>query len=336
MCIALFTTAHPDYSLICIDNRDEYILRPTSRPHWWTHPVTGKQILSSRDLHRAEQGTWIGVNKQGDFAVLTNYRESALDDVDQNISGIKSRGGMVTSWVGGLAANGVAQGVDTMVHDDRVKGVGGFSMTCGKLRKKDTEGVAIISNRATSAGDVPIVGRARGETWGLSNTTFADPNHWPKISMGRELLKTTIEEAISKKHSSEELVEALFKLLDHDTLPVLGVDAPLVEYLNRLRHSIFVPAVGGSKEKQEMAEARSRGRKGWEPADSTSTTEASASGSTAFDTGMYGTQRQTVILVDLDGNVTFSERALYDPNGNEIPRGEGDVHVRFRIDNWDK
>lgn len=334
MCIALFTTAHPDYSLICIDNRDEYILRPTSRPHWWTHPASRKQILSSRDLHRAEQGTWIGLNKQGDFAVLTNYRESALDDVDQNISGIKSRGSMVTSWVGGLADNGVDSGVDTMVHDERLKGVGGFSMTCGKLRNQKPEGVAIISNRATSADDVPIVGQARGETWGLSNTTFADPNHWPKISMGRDMLKNVIEEAITKKYSADELVESLFNLLDHDTLPVLGDDAPLVEYLNKLRQSIFIPAVGGAKQRQEMAEARSKGSRGW-VTDSQLPTEP-ASVNTAFDTGMYGTQRQTVILVDLIGNVTFSERALYDPNGNGIPRGEGDVHVRFKIDDWEE
>lgn len=330
MCIALFTTAHPDYALICIDNRDEYILRPTSRPHWWTHPISGAQVLSSRDLHRAEQGTWIGINKKGDFAVLTNYRESAVDDADQTVCGIKSRGGMVTSWVGGGAENGVGEGVKHMVHDERIKAVGGFSMTCGKLRKEGSKGIAIISNRAATVDDVPIVGENRGEIWGLSNTTFSDPNHWPKISKGKKLLSEVLENAAKSKWTQKELIASLFNLLDDNTLPVLGDDAPFVEYLNKLRHSIFVPAVGSPQHKKDMEESRAKGRKDWDDASPVDET-----GAGAFDRGLYGTQRQTVILVDLEGNVTFVERALFDPNGNEIPRGEGDVEVTFKVEGWE-
>ncbi|KAG7150916.1 hypothetical protein HYQ46_000101 [Verticillium longisporum] len=47
---------------------------------------------------------------------------------------------------------------------------------------------------------------------------------------------------------------------------------------------------------------------------------------------MYGTQRQSVILVDWDGNVVFKERALWDSNGNPIPKGEGDVVFKYKID----
>ncbi|PHH69946.1 hypothetical protein CDD83_5554 [Cordyceps sp. RAO-2017] len=65
MCIALFTTAHPGYALILINNRDEYILRPTSRPSWWRHPASGESVLSSRDLLRAERGTWLGITRAG-------------------------------------------------------------------------------------------------------------------------------------------------------------------------------------------------------------------------------------------------------------------------------
>ena len=51
-----------------------------------------------------------------------------------------------------------------------------------------------------------------------------------------------------------------------------------------------------------------------------------------FQTGMYGTQRQTVLLVHWDGNVTYYERALWDGNGNPIERGRGDVVFRFKIE----
>lgn len=71
MCIVLLTTAHPKYALIVLDNRDEFILRPTSRPHWWTTKAStigtptphqdgddtteedAQHILASRDLLRA-------------------------------------------------------------------------------------------------------------------------------------------------------------------------------------------------------------------------------------------------------------------------------------------
>ncbi|KAG5918569.1 hypothetical protein E4U42_006802, partial [Claviceps africana] len=102
MCIVLITTAHPGYALIVLDNRDEFILRPTSRPHWWRHAATGREVLSSRDLQRAERGAWMGITRDGLFAVLTNYREADGHDAGHPVHGIRSRGGMVTAWLGGL------------------------------------------------------------------------------------------------------------------------------------------------------------------------------------------------------------------------------------------
>lgn len=92
MCIVLLTTAHPDYALIVIDNRDEFILRPTSRPHWWSdndkdNNDSAKSILSSRDLQRPEHGTWLGITKAGHFSVLTNFREDSPNDAAHPIAG---------------------------------------------------------------------------------------------------------------------------------------------------------------------------------------------------------------------------------------------------------
>ena len=47
--------------------------------------------------------------------------------------------------------------------------------------------------------------------------------------------------------------------------------------------------------------------------------------------GLYGTQKQTVILVDKDHNVRFFERTLYDKDSNPIPTGQGDVDVSFKF-----
>ena len=342
MCIVVFTTAHPDYPLIVIDNRDEFILRPTSRPHWWQHPKTGQHVLSSRDLQRQEQGTWLGITKSGEFAILTNYRESSNHDTAHPVSGVKSRGGMVTAWLSGLSEEGVPEGVQHLVKDNGVKGVGGFSMVCGKLRKQPHD-VAIVSNRSGHVDDVPLVGKERGKTWALSNTAFDDPIEWPKVQNGRGMVDEAIKEAVAKGSSEEELVNSLFEVLDSDTLPKLHPEATMLEYIMQLRNSIFVPPVGDENHRIEMKEAQAKGRVDWDkaPANLLTVGEAIPGHHTpdpalGFETGMYGTQRQTVMLVGKDGNVTFTERALWDANGNEVPRGQGDVTVRFKIENWDE
>ncbi|KAI5464874.1 DUF833 domain-containing protein [Mariannaea sp. PMI_226] len=346
MCIVLFTTAHPDYALIVIDNRDEYILRPTSRPHWWRHATSGRQVLSSRDLQRAEKGTWLGLTKDGFLAVLTNYREININDIKHPIHGVKSRGGMVTAWLGGLPTSGVMDGVQHLVKDGGVQGVGGFSMVCGKLRKH-SEGIAIVSNRCADVNDVPIVGKERGEVWGLSNTAFdasGKAEEWPKIRMGKEFLKEAIDKSISEKTSQQDLIAELFSVLERDTLPARDESTHLMEYFNQLKESIFIPPIGEDAHIKAMKEARDKGLTGWATDDQAAAEGLTVEGRpdpvpspmTGFETGMYGTQRQTVILVDWEGNVTMVERALFDGNGNEVPRGEGDLEFRFKIDGWDE
>lgn len=249
---------------------------------------------------------------------------------------------MVTAWLGGLSEDGVPQGVQHLVKDNGVKGVGGFSMVCGKLRKRPHD-IAIVSNRSVHVDDVPLVGKERGKTWALSNTAFDDPIEWPKVQNGRGMVEEAIKEAVSKELSEEEMVNSLFAVLDNDTLPKLHPEATMLEYIMQLRNSIFVPPVGDENHRIEMKESQAKGPVDWNkaPANLLTVGESIPGHHTpdpalGFETGMYGTQRQTVMLVDKDGNVTYVERALWDANGNEVPRGQGDVTVRFQIENWDE
>ncbi|PHH89112.1 hypothetical protein CDD83_6623 [Cordyceps sp. RAO-2017] len=126
--------------------------------------------------------------------------------------------------------------------------------------------------------------------------------------------------------------------------------AGLDECLALLKHTIFVPPIGDEPHRQAMRDAMARGRQksgvrdgeetdGKADGQETDGRDVNGNGSPAtapvFETGMYGTQRQTVLLVDWHGNVTFIERALWDSNGHVIPRGDGDVVFRFHIDEWD-
>ncbi|TPX10015.1 uncharacterized protein E0L32_001212 [Thyridium curvatum] len=360
MCIVLLTTSHPDYALIVIDNRDEFILRPTSRPHWWKPepeaptPEDRQEILSSRDLQRAERGTWLGVTKAGHFAVLTNYRETDTADAQHPVHGVRSRGGMVTAWLTASPNEDLRSFVERMLKDGGTHGVGGFSLICGKLRRnKDSpadpaartlEPLAIISNRSDTAAEVPYVAGQRGEVYGLSNTCFDDPLVWPKLEDGKFALRQTVEAAVARSAPEDELLADLFAILDADTLP--RDDAmSFEEYIGVLKQSIFIPPIGDEDHRRDMDHARRRGSAsvtGAPHADHLSP-EATAelrgeerpdAQPMGFMTGMYGTQRQTAILVDWDGNVRYTERALYDSNGRPIERGQGDVTHRFKVEGW--
>ncbi len=343
MCILLATTAHPSYALIILDNRDEFIRRPTSLPHWWK--ARHQHILSSRDLLRKEQGTWLGITKTGNFAVLTNFRED--EDPDRPLQGLKSRGGMVTAWL--TAANDESTGefVKRMLEGEGVKGVGGFSLVCGKLRRRrDGDGVeplAIISNRATTADQVPWMAEERGEVYGLSNTSYDDPIVWPKVKLGKEKLLDVVESAVANDLGEQDLIDKFFGLLDTNTMPKLEGDDIQV-HMQQLRHSIFIPPIGEGKPLSEIPAPEQEASADVSSSDSKVAGDMSPAAfqaqkepvpePTTFMAGIYGTQRQTVLLVDWDGNVTYVERALWDAEGKQIARGGGDVKFEFKIDGW--
>jgi len=344
MCIVFISTSHPKYSLILANNRDEFVLRPTSRPHWWNHinpnTDTTTSILSSRDLQRPERGTWLGITKDGLLAVLTNFRET--DANGPSPKGRRSRGGMVTAWLSEPPKEGVRESVKRLVEEgEGVKGVGGFSIACGKLKKKG-EGFAIISNRAGNLEDVPIVSPEEIKGWGLTNTAFTNSSAWPKISEGLGPFDNIVKSHADSSQGEESLIKSLFNHLDRDTLHG-HADKPLAENIRDLKTSIFIPAIGGDKQRQEMAEAQAQGKGRWpssEELEQSAPSKEVAEGVKAdddqgFDKGMYGTQRQTIVLVSRQGEVTFVERALWDANGHAIERGEGDVTFRFQIEGWE-
>ena len=73
-----------------------------------------------------------------------------------------------------------------------------------------------------------------------------------------------------------------------------------------MRNSIFIPRVGGSGVENESSD----GMKSAD--DQRPSTQAGVE--VQGGAGGYGTQKQTVVLVDRSGKVTFVERTLYDEN----------------------
>jgi uncharacterized protein with NRDE domain len=100
MCILFFAIKqHPKYPVIICANRDEFHQRPTQSMHWWPNNevladdvlennLLTSNVLAGKDLQAG--GTWLGLNKQGRFSALTNFRQPQLFDKNK-----KSRGDLV-------------------------------------------------------------------------------------------------------------------------------------------------------------------------------------------------------------------------------------------------
>ncbi|KAL1967065.1 hypothetical protein VTN77DRAFT_3589 [Rasamsonia byssochlamydoides] len=303
MCIALISTAHPSYPLIVLDNRDEYLSRPTAPASWWQEP--NSHVLGSRDLARPDQGTWMGVTKQGRIAVLTNYREDAP-------IGTTSRGAIVNGFLTmpPQSEKSTRQFVVDMIESNLAKKAGGFSLVCGKVN----EPLAIVSNRMSHVDGITWIAKEKGETVGLSNTVFGDRS-WPKITEGERLMDAAIKAHVESGEGEDGLIRRLLDVLSTDTLPQTAAKASREVYETLLKNSIFIPVIGDREEAAEITAKSSE-----------------QSGVMAYMHGLYGTQKQTVLLVSDDGRVKYFERTLYDHNAQAIPIGKGDRVFEFMIE----
>jgi hypothetical protein len=233
-------------------------------------------------------------------------------------------------------------------------GVGGFSLILGRLRRPDWqhqrqgatapdgrgaappaangdapprrgappawEGLAVVSNRALADGGpdgVAWLCRGAGETHALSNARYAaSPPWWPKVRAARDLVAAAARDSAAAGEGAAALRRRLLAVLARDTLPRRPAGEAWEGYVDKLRESIFVPAVN-----QEDPTARAVDGRG------------AAAGRAA--NGAYGTQKQSVVLVDWEGNVSFFERTLFDERGAPVAVGEGDREFGFRVEGWD-
>jgi uncharacterized protein with NRDE domain len=91
MCLvvaAVESSAH--YPLLFAANRDERHARPTAHADWWE---PDRAIFGGRDL--VAGGTWLGVDRRGRLAAVTNYREAVPSAAP------RSRGALVAEFLAG-------------------------------------------------------------------------------------------------------------------------------------------------------------------------------------------------------------------------------------------
>jgi uncharacterized protein with NRDE domain len=158
MCLVVVAlAAHPRYPLVVAANRDEFHARAALPAHWGEHsPYAG--MLAGRDA--VAGGTWMGVRRDGRWALVTNVRDGRRFD-----SEAPSRGELVPAVLNAASEPSLALAT-FMRQADRYNG---YNLLAG-----DADSVTWMSNRAPESQPL-----AQG-VHGLSNARLDTP--WPKLT----------------------------------------------------------------------------------------------------------------------------------------------------------
>ena len=183
MCLILFgVQPTKKLQLVVAANRDEFYDRPASRAGFWDdHP----QVLAGRDLQAG--GTWLGVNKTGRFAAVTNFRETPPDPIPP-----RSRGDLTSGFLTSeIPAEEYLKAISRRGSEYR-----GFNLIIN-----DGKDTYYYSNRASD------IIKLKPGFYGLSNQLL--DCDWPKVNKGRDNLSKLIDDEMP----DNELFNASFNLL---------------------------------------------------------------------------------------------------------------------------
>jgi uncharacterized protein with NRDE domain len=198
MCLAVIAIgAHRRYWVIVAANRDEFHARRSARAHWWTS-ANGVELLGGRDLEHG--GTWLGVDRQGRFAFVTNVREPGRMDAQA-----PSRGALVPD----VLRDGGDIGAAVKATVDRSRGYNGFNLIAG-----DRAQAWFASNRAPQPRRLPA-----GIT-GLSNAQLDTP--WPKVARAKRGMAEWIANGGDDLHVLFDVLADTSRAGD-DELPDTGI-----------------------------------------------------------------------------------------------------------------
>lgn len=182
MCLLVLAyRCHPEFPLIVAANRDEFFRRPTAPADFWNN-----DILAGRDLEAG--GTWMGVNRTGRFAALTNVRDPKVFRADA-----KSRGLIVSDF---LVSEKPATDFLTQLARD-CDNYNGFNLVLGDSNQLNYFNNITKETLELSSG-----------IHGLSNDQLDTP--WPKVTRA----KRGLEKALTG--SPDMLEPQLFELLRND------------------------------------------------------------------------------------------------------------------------
>ena len=203
MCLIAFSWQPQLGRLQLLANRDEFYARPTLAANWWPD---APDIWAGRDLEAG--GTWLGVNRTGRFAALTNVREGSM------LQGVRSRGELVTNYL--TATVGPQAYLEQVLSQGQ--DYAGFNLLLGEMGDLAQRPSQLWYGGNRGGGEPR---RLSAGSYGLSNALLDTP--WPKVTQLKAGLATL----------GDNDVAGAFALLDDATqaaaecLPDTGVSTEL-------------------------------------------------------------------------------------------------------------
>jgi len=196
MCLIVFAWKQSaDTPLLLAANRDEFYARPALVASWWEE---APHVYAGKDLEAG--GTWMGINKQGRFAAITNIRNG-----EGKKSGAPSRGKIVADFLrDDISASSYLSALEA-----EAKHYAGFNLIIG-----DANDIYWFSNSQQQAAQCLQPG-----IYGLSNASLDTP--WPKVIQAKTQFQQLLEQSAPD--------QAYFDLLSDTTqapehlLPQTGV-----------------------------------------------------------------------------------------------------------------
>lgn len=210
MCIVLFRWQPGDaYPLAVSANRDEFHQRPAEPARWRGDVFCGLDLRAG--------GTWLGIHRDGRFAVVTNYREP----VAERTVGELSRGLLPQAFL----ESHQSPELFCLSLEAEEHLYSGFNLLVG-----DRESLWYLSNRGPAAQPV------KPGLHGLSNGVLDDP--WPKVERGKQRLARALEGAPPNTPSLRDLLGVVVDPYQppEEDLPDTGVEREL----ERLVAPIFI------------------------------------------------------------------------------------------------
>jgi len=176
MCLLVLAwQVHPRYRLVVAANRDEFHGRPAAPLARWPAP---DEILAGRDLEAG--GTWLGLDRERRFGVVTNFRE-----LQRPQPGAPSRGELIPRYLRGRESP-EAYFAALAPQAQRYSGF--------NLLLADGDSLWYGCNRA------PTFARALPPgVYGLSNEFLDTP--WPKLTRVRLAFEAWLATGVYKERS---------------------------------------------------------------------------------------------------------------------------------------
>lgn len=194
-----------------VDNRDEYLARPTTHAQWRSAPGVSEQFLCGLDVPKTGSGgTWFGLSRSGAFGALTNFNEVQQQP---GMDALRSRGELVRQWLeANVPAADARDALRRQIEETASarEQYGAFNLLLGHAGARDVP-MAYVTNRGNDPLSERLLPALPGATHALSNSTLSTP--WQKVGVAKQMLGEVLDRWHARRASQDELLEELFAML---------------------------------------------------------------------------------------------------------------------------